>query len=56
LLGYRSNCPCVKVVAGTPAMVFVVMNNGFWNISVSMRFSKNDAPPCRLKAVTALPN
>ncbi len=37
-------------------MVFVVMNNGFWNIIVSMSFSKNDAAACRLRFVTALAN
>ena len=37
-------------------MVLVVMNNGFWNISVSMSFWKNDAEACRLTLVSALAN
>ena len=37
-------------------MVFVVMNSGFWNVIVSMSFSKNDAAACRLRLVSALAN
>ena len=37
-------------------MVFVVMNNGFSNIIVSMSFWKNDAATCRLRLVIELAN
>jgi len=32
------------------------MNNGFWNVSESISFWKNDAAACRLTFVYALAN